>query len=361
MRITWIAGNGFDLNLGLSTGYADFRERVYFSDSLASNYRNDLLSRLESSEYVASSDLCAIDLWCDLERLLGRVTELYAPDEFDLFSDTFEEMENLLVEYVRGQEARMPEQLPAACVEEFVDSIGRFDKRMVYRDRHSFDSENRQETISHHFISLNFTNALERFVDAAGQTEGNLFNHSVCGHVYRNTVEAPFHVHGRLEDSGNVDDVVFGVDSDAQIANEQFAQDARFRESWLKQSRNSDLYGNDSEQRLRSLIANADVICLYGCSMGETDGRIWRQVGERLLGNPNAKMVLFVYGLPDRHGPEHLRYLRERDLQKNKFQMSAGLEDAEMETLECRIFLLPSCDFFKFADKIDIASDSLYR
>lgn len=354
MRITWIIGNGFDVNLGLKTGYRDFRERVYFTDSCKSELRNKLVQKLVDADL---DELGTAELWSDLEELLGKATEYYEASEIGVFYETFEEMERLLTDCVHVQESRLPDALPGECIDEFKESVARFDGRMVPQDRRRFNLEGVAASIVHRFVSLNYTQALTRFIDAACDENRLMSQHKVGGSTYRDIAEKPFYVHGAINEGGEGTDVIFGLDSPEQIANEAFSRDAGFAEAWVKASRNTDLYGNTNEQELQALIADADVFCVYGCSMGKTDGRIWRAIGDRLIHYRDTKLVLFVYDLPYRHGYGHREYQAVRESWRGTFQQAAGLSDEDMASLDGRIFFVSSKDYFKWNGKIELRAD----
>lgn len=354
MRITWIIGNGFDVNLGLKTGYRDFRDRVYLADSCKSELRNKLMQKLADASL---SDFETAELWSDLEALLGSTTAYYEADEIDAFYDTFEEMERLLTDYVHEQESRLPDFLSEECIDEFKESITRFDDRMVPQDRQHFKLKGAADNHVHRFISLNYTQALARFVDASSDDNGLMSQHRVGNTTYSDIAKKLLYVHGAIEEGGVSSDVIFGVDSPEQVVNESFSKNALFAESWVKASRNTDLYGNTNEQELQELIANADVFCIYGCSMGKTDGRIWRAIGGHLLHCSDSKLVLFVYDLPDRHGREHRKYQKVRESRREAFRQAADLSDEDMASLDERIFFVPSKDYFKWDDKIELGAD----
>lgn len=354
MRLTWIIGNGFDMNLGLRTGYGDFRTRVYFSDSYKSKLKDRLIQKLGDA---GLDDFETAELWSDLEELLGKVTAYYKADEADDFHGTFEEMEQLLTDYVHVQDSRLPDVLPNECVDEFGESITRFDDRMAPQDRQRFNLKDVADNNLHRFISLNYTQALARLIDASSDASGVVAQHRAGSSTYNDIVREPFYVHGAINEDGEGLDVVFGVDSPEQVADESLLQDPLFAENWVKASRNTDLYGNANERELQKLIANTDVFCVYGCSMGKTDGRIWRAIGEHLVRHTDSKLVLFVYGLPDRHGREHRNYQRVREGARRAFQLAASLKDEAMASLDGRIFFVSSQDFFKMDGKLELGAD----
>lgn len=61
MNVTYIIGNGFDLNLGLKTGYQDFYD--YYIEVPSPNAHVELLKNTIKQE--------GYELWSDLEVGLG--------------------------------------------------------------------------------------------------------------------------------------------------------------------------------------------------------------------------------------------------------------------------------------------------
>ena len=355
MRITWIIGNGFDANLGLKTGYGDFRDRVYLSETRnKSDLRDKLVKRLDEADF---SNLETARLWSDLEELLGRATSLYGEDEVDDFTETFEEMESLLTDYVHDQETRLPKTLPDACLAEFKNSIAHFDSRMAPRDKAAFKLDERSDSHFHRFISLNYTQALACFVADAGDANGLIDQHRIGNSTYNDLVAAPLYLHGAIGDDGFSRDVVFGVDSAEQLANGAYAAVPLFVENWVKPNRNDRLFGNENERDFQGLIGDADVFCVYGCSMGNSDGRIWRAVGQRLMADAGSKLVLFIYELPNRHERKHRKYQDVREERRAAFQKVAGLTSDDMQLLQDRIFFVPSSELFDWGGKIELAPD----
>ena len=99
MEITFLIGNGFDLNLGLKTRYADFLETYIQATDLDS----------EAVKRFKEDILTAEDLWSDSELAFGRYTsrchELGISAE--TFCDLHEDFEDRLGEYLQREEQRI--------------------------------------------------------------------------------------------------------------------------------------------------------------------------------------------------------------------------------------------------------------
>jgi hypothetical protein len=70
MNVTFLLGNGFDLNLGLSTSYKDFYS--YYT-------------KKEPNDFIAKSISKNYELWSDLELGLGKFLKIVKEDQINDF------------------------------------------------------------------------------------------------------------------------------------------------------------------------------------------------------------------------------------------------------------------------------------
>lgn len=91
-RITFLIGNGFDINVGLNTRYSDFYP--YF----IKNYPNNLLAKnIEGN----------IEAWSDLELGIGKYTEkISLPDERN-FEQCEKDWEECLADYLKEETCKI--------------------------------------------------------------------------------------------------------------------------------------------------------------------------------------------------------------------------------------------------------------
>lgn len=92
MNITFLVGNGFDINLGLKTKYTNFYP--YY----CGKKHNDMLGKAIAGNY---------ECWADLEAELGKYLGNVNPDQIDEFLDSKATLEADLAEYLRMQEQRV--------------------------------------------------------------------------------------------------------------------------------------------------------------------------------------------------------------------------------------------------------------
>jgi hypothetical protein len=101
-------------------------------------------------------------------------------------------------------------------------------------------------------------------------------------------VRSIFHVHGSLEE-----DMVLGVDKPSQIANEKLSNNVDAKHLLVKPECNSAMR-HGVELNCENRIKAADLICIFGSSIGETDQIWWNQIADQLK-NKNCRLIIFDY------------------------------------------------------------------
>lgn len=339
MNILWIIGNGFDLNLGLKTGYQHFLENTYLkADSKELKYRDELIKRVDGNPLFES------DNWSDLEKLLGEVTLCYEK-ESGLFHSTFEEIGNAFKQHVQSESDKFfSKDLTDSNIEEFWKSIARFPLRLSEKEKGLFGAyRTERKGIKYQFVSLNYTTTLEEFISAAKQKH-QPFDHRGFGSYgsYDDGVDNVLHPHGTLEN----DEMVFGVSDESQLKSESFHNDEA-RELWVKELIN-DFYGNLNVQNLFERISEARQIFMYGVSLGESDNYIWRQIGKWLASSSSSQLVFFSHGFPSKESFNRQQCRNSREEALDRIRRSIELDTEHFESIKDRVLILPSTTVFRF-------------
>ena len=146
------------------------------------------------------------------------------------------------------------------------------------------------------------------------------------------------HVHGSLGEGG----ILLGVDHGDQIANDQCRQCDDVMDLLLKPQANEGR-GTLVDEECLSLIAGADVICLFGLSLGPTDHMWWTAIKKRFLDNPEVILLYFHY---DPAADSVLKFDRRKERQARQHLIDAlGLEGNQKE-YDDRIFVAINSDMF---------------
>lgn len=270
MRILYFLGNGFDINLGMETRYGDFYKSYQKIES-----KSDVVEKLKnriSKDYVN---------WSDLELGLGDyTTNLESINEFD---EIFEDVQDHLAEYLQLQENNF--DFSNTDKDLFINDLI-FPENYLETVDNIRINELRKNSNTGHVIDLvtfNYTKSVEKILK---EDYTNLTFADKTG------VKIKFpgvkHIHGYLDDR-----MVLGVNDETQVANSKFHSNQDILETIVKTECNKVLKHN-LDQECKRLIINANLICIFGCSIGETDRLWWELIGNEL--RRKKSVIIFEKG-----------------------------------------------------------------
>jgi len=314
MEILYIIGNGFDLNLGLKTSYNHFYQ--YYKTVEAKNFNVIKLKENISKTY---------DSWADLELALGNYTQyLESTEELD---DILLDIGEALSKYLRIEENKL---------ENFEIDQRKFFNYLCFPENMFLpaDKENLIKIKSNwtnsqwilNIFTLNYTSVIEKIV-------GDKHNDLIL--AYHNNSRAIQlgeikHIHGYLDN-----DMVIGVDDITQIKNESFHGNRDVLESIVKSECNH-ANRNNVDRQFTNKINTANLICIFGSSIGETDNKWWKLIGERL--KSDCHLIIFTKGSEVSPRIRHLQARTERNF-KRFFLDKTNLSDDEKTKVEGKIFI----------------------
>lgn len=269
MKIVYIIGNGFDLNLGLKTGFTDFFK---YYNSLPEI--NNLITNLKKE---INTD---IKSWSDLEIQFGQYTKNFnSSEEFDI---VYENVGDELSKYLKNQENSISfENVNQDIANKYLcfpeDSL----QPLFVNQLKAF----KKEWVNSHWnvdiITFNYTNVID-FVFKNSLAKKQIGLNERKNPILLSNIE---HLHGFLEER-----MIFGVDNLAQISNEDFHKNQNVIEAFVKPLSNK--ASNDIiDNKCIKIISNANLICIFGCSIGESDKTWWKLVAEQL--KRNCKLIIF--------------------------------------------------------------------
>lgn len=302
MNITFMLGNGFDINMGLKTSYPDFLRHY-----LAMPKKNDVLERFRQSINAELPN------WTDVEIAIGRCTR-------DFFGDTagadfmacYDDLYDCLAAYLSQQET-----LALSLPEEVLR------KGMVWALTHWLEGfrTSRRQAIEqrlagcsgeyvYHFLTFNYTRTIDACIEAAAHADlgSRLTN---CGD-FPNALGRTVHVHGYTNK-----DMILGVNDESQLANPYLLMDrmAFERDRIVKQKANR-LFEEGTDELAHSVLQGSDLVYIYGMSLGKTDKLWWQRLGELLAARPHVQVIIYAHDAPE----DDLHYSRflafENELQR---------------------------------------------
>lgn len=279
VRITFLIGNGFDINIGLRTKYKDFYE-FYIKKC-----PNDMLAKDIGRNY---------EYWSDLEFGLGRYTGKVKTTEVKDFWKSEENLERELADYLKAQMNRVNisnrEREIKVSVEmqrsltEFVEELPEEFARDINRVLADI-----KENITYSFVSYNYTYILDKCLDVTkkvlGGSSGKLCRKD--GSDYQYTIGEVLHIHGTVDRQ-----MVLGVNDEDQVANKEFVTNKLCRQNIIKEETNR-RYNNGKMQNAYEIISESVVICAFGLSIGQTDKLWWRYLCEWLGKDVQRRLIIY--------------------------------------------------------------------
>ena len=336
VNVCVIVGNGFDLAAGLGTFTQDFVR------GFADKHHGECSPAGRIAERIL---IDGPENWADFEKKLG---------EYASVVDLMEDVEDPVAEYVNAK-AAIESDLNAFIFEKgsFVDdnlveqaageclsSLCSWLDELAPRERISvLGNFSAPLTFDFHFVTLNYTQVLDSMLELQRASSASVYSSAnVSGYYLHECV----HAHGDL--SGNS---ICGVDSPSQICSEALSHSDEVLETVVK-GQSQVLLGSLDDDRAFSLIKSAEIILIYGCSLGETDARWWKAVVNWLNASSTKRfIVIFSYGFR-RNGRPVAAVRKDITALKERLFSSAGLSDHELKkALFNRIFILSSESVFK--------------
>lgn len=325
MNILFIIGNGFDLNLGMKTRYSDFY-KYYASRKSTSNLIQNLKNEIDGD----------IENWSDLELALGRYTKnLSSSAEFD---EVYEDIQDNLADYLEDVESNFDfNHIDGKKLYNYFvfpeNSLPPSDNNKLKTFKNKW--KNYQWNIN--LITFNYTQTLERLMGYSGNPiQINGFVKHINHPVFLQRIE---HVHGYVNKR-----MVMGVNDISQISNTDFHNNQDVLETLVKNDCNQ-AQKHTIDNWCKSQISHANLICIFGSSIGDTDNLWWKLIGEQL--KRDCKLIIFERGelIPPRR-PQKGKIAERR--KKKYFLEKTKLNEKEIEIASNNIFIGINTDMFDF-------------
>lgn len=323
MKILYILGNGFDLNLGLKTSYRDFYE-FYKSVESPKNKVNDLKKNI-SSNYKN---------WSDLELALGQYTdELNTLDDFD---EVFEDIGEQLSEYLKIEESKF--DIKQINKEKFYENLVKPEDYLPLADNNKIKAF-KKNFFSHHWtidiVTFNYTSIVEKIIGGGKNTKIGNHPNSSAGV----TIREIDHIHGFVDKR-----MVLGVNDISQLKNKEFHKNEDILEAIVKEKCNK-AYRHTIDDLFKTKIKQADFICVFGSSLGDTDNMWWELIGEKLK-SKTTPLIIFTKGeevISPRIGYKNNRTERKM---RNYFLKKTKLTNEEIDKISSDIYVAIDSSMF---------------
>lgn len=285
MVITYLIGNGFDLNIGLETSYKYFIENSYTKNineekrEHIKKFKLYLKEAINKESNGGSNNRFEIDEWKDAELSFGEFTaNTEIIKNYTEFDECYADFCDELTEYLRIEEKKLT--YTNVFVNNFFDDIINFRTKMF----------NNQALRIQRVPEIDLKDAIVNFIDFNYTTIiDNLLSEKNIGKIDEVKFGELIHIHGDL-DTG----IILGVDNEGQISKKEiFNNHGSYSQRNFIKPQSIDMRYDDKKNRCIELIRKSDYIVIFGSSIGDTDRTWWNQVCEALRID---KHVIFTTG-----------------------------------------------------------------
>ncbi len=272
MNITFLIGNGFDLNCGLKSSYQD----VYNGYCKINETDSELIKIFKKN---IKSDY---KTWGDFEwGMRNKINDFKSEDDF---IDCLIDFKRYLVTYLSEEKEKFLKRYDNNSVrvevyQEILNSISNFYKDITNNISNII---NRQMSFTNNhnytFISFNYTCILDEifkpFTSIIKKYNSKFIN-----------------IHGSLNDN----DIILGIDNEKQLELKSFNLSNDGKLSFIKPIFNEQFDINRVTDA-NNAILQSDIICVYGMSLGESD-LTWKKLIIKWLDSSLSEdnKHLFIY------------------------------------------------------------------
>ena len=296
MKVVFIIGNGFDINLGLATQYENFYRFYLGLDS-----SNDSIQVKKLKEHLKNDQdqESRYQYWSDLEIGMGNYTVNFS--NVKELKEAYYDLNDRMQEYMKIIDKK---DLPASInSQKLIRDLSYPDQylRPLFKEEiYNFLKKWGTSVYETYIVSFNYTNVLEKILKIKENDNMQLSN-SRFGNS--NTLYPIIHIHGK------VDAPLIGLNDKNQIKNELLRENEEVQECIIKPKLN-EMLAHLVDVKVDNHIRTANLICIFGHSLGDTDKLWWNLMGERL--KTDCRIIYFAYNPKELLRPSELNNIRRK-------------------------------------------------
>ena len=295
MTVTYLIGNGFDLGIGLKTGFKDFL-----------NYYLTVESKDEDIiDFKETIKQDSIDLWADLELKFGEYSKTFEEDELPSYINIHNDLLKELNNYLKIENNKLAESIAANDIQKIknwtmLSNLEAIGLNRVEREKiNKTDYFNDKVDVIYRFLTFNYTTTLETILKKL--SESSTFNSSsdivLKSHKYTdrgNTMQAVrsikdiIHIHGELDKY-----IIMGVNDESQLLFSGVLPNEIIKR--IVKPTNNERIGERIDEIGTTYIEKSNIICIYGMAIGDTDTIWWERIGKWLSGDTAKYLIIFKY------------------------------------------------------------------
>ena len=330
MNLLYIIGNGLDIQYGLKTKYSHFYEYQlpkYQEKQKNSKYVNVIYDNIQEDK----------ENWSDMELSLGELTKNLEIDE-EKFMQDLDDVNEDLNNYLRSEQDKFDVTSKNITIENELANLLKFIPEKDVERISDYLNNMNYTTDQIRILTFNYTNILDNLIEKVTSPVNNTFRSNSNG-CSIGTVE---HAHGTLEFA-----LILGVSEESQLNIEYKDENRKYliKESLLSEVRENRNIKNDN------LINWADMIIIFGTSIGATDNYIWNKIAKNSI-KKNIPILIHYYEANIeliQKLPRKIGQLYEKV--ENNFIEKSGIDDEkEIEVLKSNIVPIISKKIFEIKE-----------
>ncbi len=290
MNITFLIGNGFDLNLGLDTLYLDFVEK----------YKNKP-TRDEDIKIFRKHIQENKELWSSAEEEFGQYSRELEKGEAAKLAKCQKDFCEHLAEYLKAEESRVHFDAEEKKVLAAFSNLEHIVRPFSTQEKSVLDGIYKARTgqnITFNFINFNYTSTLDKCIEIVSRNPDVLKSHKSGSTVYKHRIsENIIHVHGTVEEN-----MVFAVNDETQIANIEVFEcnNGNIYKNLVIKKKANDSYGENTDVKAWNLIKESQIVYVYGMSIGDTDKLWWNRICVWLSDSADRHLIVHNYKMPQK-------------------------------------------------------------
>ena len=330
MNLLYIIGNGLDIQYGLKTKYSHFYEYQlpkYQEKQKNSKYVNVIYDNIQEDK----------ENWSDMELSLGELTKNSEIDE-EKFMQDLDDVNEDLNNYLRSEQDKFDVTSKNITIENELANLLKFIPEKDVERISDYLNNMNYTTDQIRILTFNYTNILDNLIEKVTSPVNNTFRRNSNGC----SIGSVEHAHGTLEFA-----LILGVSEESQLNIEYKDENRKYliKESLLSEVRENRNIKNDN------LINWADMIIIFGTSIGATDNYIWNKIAKNSI-KKNIPILIHYYEANIeliKKLPRKMGQLYEKV--ENNFIEKSGIDDEkEIEVLKSNIVPIISKKIFEIKE-----------
>lgn len=301
MNITFLIGNGFDLNCGLNSSYSNVNESYIKQESK--------IKVIQSFKERMNKDF---NTWGNFEIALGKDFQnfnnendfLLCLDDYCSFLDNYLQLE----EKAFFDRIRANPRNRNVVQNEFYSSISNFYANVTNNFSNMVRGKIGNDMCVYNAIVFNYTNIFSSIwkttlMESKPNGDANIFA----------VINEPIKIHGGLNN-----EMILGIDNLSQLSFGNIKPTYRLKRAIVKPELNK-IYDSNRVSLAKTAIKESDIICVFGMSFGDSDQTWKKAIIDWLKDNDSHQLVFYDYKLTSNERINLVKKLDIMELQENTF------------------------------------------